>query len=106
MKAIEMLETTQDDETIDTEEDDELLQNTNQIDDLTISIVGIQLKESSDFVLETPDLRPMPETAEGPHPSSSTQTQAVRPVLDIPTSEEYELMTREVVGQQTVEVGF
>ena len=83
-----------------------MLQNTNQIDDLTISIVGVQLKESSDFVLETSDLRPMPETAEGPHPSSSTQTQAVRPVLDIPTSEEYQLTTREVVGQQTVEVGF
>ena len=105
MKAIESLETTQDDETTDTGEDEESPQDTNQIDDLTVSIVGVQLKESSDIVRETQDLLQTPETAEQSHPSF-TPTQAVQPVLDIPTPEDYESMTREVVGQQTMEVSF
>ena len=105
MKAIESLETTQDDETTDTGEDEESPQDTNQIDDLTVSIVGVQLKESSDIVRETQDLLQTLETAEQTHPPS-TQTQAVQPVLDIPTPEDYESMTREVVGQQTMEVSF
>lgn len=104
MKAIETLETTPEDEIINTGEDDELLQDTDQIDDLTVSTVG--LKESSDFVLETPVVLQVSQGAEQPHLSSSTQTQAVGPVLKIPTPEDYKAMMMGTVDRQTIEVGF
>lgn len=53
MKAIETLETTPEDDIIDTGEDDEVLQDTNQIDDLTVSTDGLK-----DFVLEAPVVLP------------------------------------------------
>lgn len=79
MKAIETLETTPKDELINTQEDDELLQDTNQIDDSTLSTIS--LKESADIVLDTPVTLPMSQGAQQPHPSSVVQTQAVGPVL-------------------------
>ena len=102
MKAIETLETTED-ELINTGEDDELLQDTDQIDDLTVSTVG--LKHSSDIVLETPSVLPMPQGAKQPYPSLSTHTQAMGPVLKIPTPEDYEAMLRDTVDRQTEVVG-
>jgi hypothetical protein len=103
MKAIETLETTPEDDIIDTGEDDEVLQDTDQIDDLTVSTEG--LKESSDFVLEAPVVLPMPQGVEPPHLLSS-ETQAGRPIAEIPMPEVDDSMIRDTVNRQTVEVGF
>ena len=65
-KAIETLETTPEEEMINTEEDDELLQETDQIDDLTISTVG--LEESSDIVLDIPTFKCHKEQNNQIHP--------------------------------------
>jgi hypothetical protein len=100
-KTIETLETTPEEEMINTEEDDELLQETDQIDDLTISTVG--LEESSDIVLDIPTDLQMPQGAKQPDPSLSTQTQAVEPILQIPT---YDEIRRDTVNRQAIEVGF
>lgn len=101
-KAIEDLETTQDD--IITDEDEELLQDTNQIDDLTVSNVG--LTQSSDIVLEEPTIAPLPREAVQPHPLVSTETQALESVLNIPTPEVYEAIMSDTVHSQATEVGF
>ena len=69
-KAIETIETTQDD--IITDEDEELLQDTDQIDDLTVS--NVCLNESFYIVLEIPTIVPMPREAVQPHPLVSTET--------------------------------
>ena len=101
MKAIETLEIHPEEETIDTGEDDEF-EDTDQIDDLTVSTVG--LKESSDIVLETPRVLSMPHGVELPLPSSSTENQVMRPVLRIPTSEDYEALMKDTI-LHTTEVG-
>lgn len=100
MKALETLETTPEDEILSTGEDDEVLQDTDQMEDLTVSTFG--LKESSDIVLETPEVLPIPQGTEQ-HPSPSTQT---RTVLKIPTSEDYEAMMRNTIDRQTTKVDF
>ena len=64
-KTIETLETVADDsKTADPGEEEEVLQDTSsQMDDLTVSTVGVLLKESSDIAqLETP-VQPVRETA-------------------------------------------
>ena len=59
MKAIETLETMTEE---NTEEDEELLQEADPIDDLTISTTC--LKESSDVCLDIPMSLPMPRQVE------------------------------------------
>ena len=98
MKALETLESTPEDELISTGEDEELLQDTDQLDDLTVSTVG--LKESADIVLETPPTPPMPQGTEQLDPPLATQTPAVGPILKIPTPEDYEAMMRDTVDRQ------
>lgn len=102
MKTIETLQTNEEeDETINITEDDELGLDTDQIDDLTVSTFG--LKESSEILLETPTVPSMPQGEELPEPPS---TQTVKPIIPIPTSEDYEAMWREAIDRVTAEVCF
>jgi len=129
-KTIETLEeTVPDDKIISTAEEDESLQATVQIKDLTVSTVG--LNESSEVDLETPIVLPMPQEAEQsdqsssaqtqagescrntpvtleaeqPPPSSSSQSETVGPTLTIPGPKDYEAMW-DTIDRQTAAVGF
>ncbi|KAH3703668.1 hypothetical protein DPMN_078710 [Dreissena polymorpha] len=103
VKAIETLETVPDeadDESIILEEAEDSFQDADQIDDLTISTVG--LKESSDAVL---DISSLPQVPVHPLPSSSTKPAVEATLLRIPTPEEYEAEWRNETGDsQTTEV--
>ena len=79
MKAIEDLETSSEVETSTEGEDEDLLQGADQIDDLTVSIFGVN--ESSDIVLENPSmLPPTPlEVPSEPELSSSPSQQPETP---------------------------
>ncbi|KAH3842585.1 hypothetical protein DPMN_116083 [Dreissena polymorpha] len=105
VKAIETLETVPDeadDESIILKEAEDSFQDADQIDDLTISTVG--LKESSDAVLDISSL-PLPQVPVHPLPSSSTKPAVEATPLPIPTPEEYEAEWRNETGDsQTTEV--
>ncbi|KAH3735351.1 hypothetical protein DPMN_041845 [Dreissena polymorpha] len=95
LKAIDTLETAPEEESIILEEEEEgSFQDTDQIDDLTISTVG--LKESSDAVLDISSL-PLTQVPEHPVPSSSTKPAFTATPLKYFTSEEYKAMLTETV---------
>lgn len=100
MKAIESMETTEDESTI--EDEVEAIPDTDQIDDLTVSTAG--LRESADLVLEVPVL-PLQHQDEYPH-SSSTRKEPKKPKLRIPTKQEYEEMMLDTLNRPTSEVKF
>ena len=89
MKAIETLEATAEEEIDDEELDD--TDPIDPVDDLTVSTAG--LTESSDLV---PAELSMPEQPQS-LPAVPSTSPTVRPILNMPTSEDYAAMMRDTI---------